>query len=68
VLSDGGAESCRSFLGKEFQSTRAWWVKEKKLKYFSLKNDNDNEIEKRKYRNENETQKQLTLKLWGAVV
>jgi len=27
-MSDGGAEGCRSCLGKEFQSTGAWWVKD----------------------------------------
>jgi len=27
VPSDGGAEGCRSCLGREFQSTGAWWVK-----------------------------------------
>jgi len=25
---DGGAEGCRYCLGKEFQSTGAWWVKD----------------------------------------
>jgi len=28
VTSDGGAEGCRSCLGREFQSTGAWWVKD----------------------------------------
>jgi len=28
VPSDEGAEGCRSCLGKEFQSTGAWWVKD----------------------------------------
>jgi len=28
VPSDGGAEGCRSYLGREFQSTEALWVKE----------------------------------------
>jgi len=26
--SDGGAEGCRSCLGREFQSIEAWWVKD----------------------------------------
>jgi len=28
VTSDGGAESCHSCLGREFQRTGAWWVKD----------------------------------------
>jgi len=28
VPSDGGADGCRSCLGREFQSTGAWWVKD----------------------------------------
>jgi len=28
VPSDGGAKGCHSCLGREFQSTGAWWVKE----------------------------------------
>jgi len=28
VPSDGGAEGCHSCLGREFQSTGAWWVKD----------------------------------------
>jgi len=28
VPSDGGAEGCRSYLGREFQSTGALWVKD----------------------------------------
>jgi len=28
VTSDVGAEGCRSCLGREFQSTGAWWVKD----------------------------------------
>jgi len=28
VLSDEGADGCRSCLGREIQSTGAWWVKD----------------------------------------
>jgi len=28
VTSDGGAEGCRSCLGRQFRSTGAWWVKD----------------------------------------
>jgi len=39
VTSDGGAEGCHSLLGRKFQSTGAWWVKDLSVTLRCKRND-----------------------------